>query len=146
MNVGSRRRNGQTTWNLEETVLMEEKITLCGDDCFSCPRYTAKTDQELEHAAELWYRVGWRDKIVPAEEMRCKGCSSHKNCTYHLVECIKEHNVQKCSQCSDFPCIKISDMLQKSDKYQKTAKAVCSKDEYMQLEAAFFTKRENLMK
>lgn len=125
---------------------MQEKITLCGDNCLLCPRYMAQKDEELEHVADLWYRVGWRDKILSAEEIKCKGCSSHKQCTYHLVECIKEHNVQKCNQCSNFPCMKISDMLQKSDEYQKVAKEVCSEDEYNQLKTAFFNKRENLKK
>lgn len=27
---------------------MQELITLCGDDCLKCPRYTAKSNEELE--------------------------------------------------------------------------------------------------
>lgn len=87
---------------------MEEKITLCGDNCIACPRYNAHSKEELRQVAELWYRVGWRDHIVSNEEIRCDGCSSHKQCTYHLVECTKEHNVDKCNQCAEFPCEKIS--------------------------------------
>ena len=30
-----------------------EKITLCGDNCLECPRYLAKTEDELAAAAEL---------------------------------------------------------------------------------------------
>ncbi len=54
------------------------KITLCGDNCIYCPRYNAKTDDELFEAAELWYRIGWRDRLVSKEEIKCDGCSSHK--------------------------------------------------------------------
>ena len=125
---------------------MNEKITLCGDNCFACPRYMAKSDEELKAVAELWRRVGWRDKEVPAEEMRCAGCSSHKQCTYQLVECIAEHKVQKCNQCSDYPCQKISDMLVRSELYQKKAEEVCSVAEYRQLESAFFDKKRNMEK
>ena len=125
---------------------MNEKITLCGDNCFACPRYMAQRDEELKAVAELWCRVGWRDNVVPAGEMRCTGCSSHKQCTYHLVECIAEHKVQKCNQCSDYPCQKISDMLARSEQYQKKAEEVCSLAEYRQLEAAFFDKKRNLEK
>ena len=89
---------------------MEEKITLCGDNCIECPRYNAHSEQELQNVAELWYRVGWRDCVVSNEGIRCEGCSSHKQCTYHLVECTKEHNVDKCNQCAEFPCGKISSM------------------------------------
>lgn len=96
-----------------------EKITLCGDNCLECPRYLAKTYDELRTVAELWHRVGWRDQIVPNNEIQCFGCSVHKQCTYELVECIKEKGVEKCNQCSRFPCAKIEDMLDRSNVYEK---------------------------
>lgn len=34
---------------------MYEKITFCGDNCMECPRYSARSDEELKKAAELWY-------------------------------------------------------------------------------------------
>lgn len=49
---------------------MEEKITLCGDNCIECPRYNAHSEEELRKVAELWHRVGWRDCIVSNEEIR----------------------------------------------------------------------------
>lgn len=125
---------------------MYEKITLCGDNCTECPRYNAHSDEELKKAAELWYRVGWRNSIVSNEEIRCFGCSSHKQCTYHLVECTKEHNVEKCNQCKEFPCRKISDMLKRSDEYQKKCMEVCTQLEFACLEKAFFDKESNLRK
>ncbi len=45
---------------------------------------------------------------------KCEGCSPHKLCTYHLVECIKEHGVDKCNQCVEFYCEKIQRMLEYS--------------------------------
>lgn len=125
---------------------MRERITLCGDNCTECPRYNAHSNQELQEVAELWYRVGWRDSVVSKEEIRCLGCSSHKQCTYHLVECIKEHHVEKCNQCNEFPCRKISDMLERSKKYQKKCMEVCTKQEYDSLAKAFFDKENNLRK
>ena len=83
-------------------VVMYEKITLCGDNCIECPRYNPRSDEELKKVAELWYRVGWRNSIVSNEEIGCSGCSSHKQCSYHLVECIKKHNVEKCNQCNEY--------------------------------------------
>lgn len=74
---------------------MEGKITLCGDICIECPRYNAHSEEGLRKVAELWYRVGWRVHIVPNEEIKCTGCSFHKQCTYHLVECTKENNLRK---------------------------------------------------
>lgn len=125
---------------------MEEKITLCGDNCIYCPRYNAKSDDELEKVAELWYRIGFRDKIVSNDEIKCDGCSSHKKCTYNLVECTHNHNVEKCNMCNEFPCDKINDMLKRSKEYQKKCREVCSEEEYKTLEKAFFDKENNLRK
>ncbi len=125
---------------------MKEKITLCGDNCIECPRYNARTEAELSKVAELWYRVGWRDRIVSNEEISCTGCSSHKQCTYNLVECTKEHSVDKCNQCTEFPCQKIEDMLERSKAYEEKCKEVCSKDECQTLQKAFFDKENNLKK
>lgn len=125
---------------------MEEKITLCGDNCLECPRYNARSDDELRAVAELWHKVGWRDKIVSNEEIQCTGCSSHKECTYHLVACTKNHQVEKCNQCTFFPCDKISDMLKRSCEYQKKCREICSAAEYFMLEKAFFDKENNLRK
>ena len=125
---------------------MKEKITLCGDNCMDCPRYNAHSDEELHAVAELWHRIGWRDRIVSNEEIKCGGCSSHKQCTYHLVECTKEHGVDKCSQCAEKKKKKINDMLKRSREYQKRCKEVCSAAEYDMLEKAFFDKENNLKK
>lgn len=125
---------------------MCEKITLCGDNCIECPRYNAHSDEELKKVAELWYRVGWRNSIVSNKEISCSGCHSHKQCTYNLVECIKEHNVEKCNQCNEFPCLKISDMLKRSEEYQRKCMEVCTAQEYDSLAKAFFDKKNNLKK
>ena len=55
---------------------MPKKITLCGDNCTFCPRYNAKTEADLQKVAELWHRVGWRDRIVSTEEIKCTGSHS----------------------------------------------------------------------
>lgn len=125
---------------------MKEIITLCGDNCIECPRYNAHSETELLKVAELWYKVGWRDKVVSSEEIACMGCSSHKQCTYDLINCTREHNVQKCSQCREFLCKKIRRMLEQSDEYKERCKRLCSRDEYIMLEKAFFEKENNLRK
>ncbi len=125
---------------------IQEKITLCGDNCMDCPRYNAHDEEELRKVAELWYRVGWRDHIVSNDEIRCEGCSSGKTCTYQLVECTKAHSVDKCNHCAEYPCEKISNMLERSKAYQKHCKEVCSDAEYEMLKKAFFSKESNLRK
>lgn len=125
---------------------MENMITLCGDDCSKCPRYLAQTESELKAVAELWYRIGWRNTVVSIEEIRCNGCSADKKCTYDLVDCTKAHNVEKCSQCVNFPCDTINNMLRRSEEYREICRKVCTDDEYSQISEAFFNKFENMSK
>ncbi len=125
---------------------MEEIITLCGDNCLYCPRYLAKSEKELEDTAKLWYKVGWRDHIVSNEEIACGGCSSHKQCTYKLVDCIKNNKVEKCNQCKEYPCDKIISMLDRSKQYRIRCMEICTDEEYQILLKAFFEKAENLKK
>lgn len=123
---------------------MKEFITLCGDDCLKCPRYNARTDDELAAAAELWYRIGWRDSILPGGEMRCSGCSPEKKCTYGLVECAALHGVTRCSECAEFPCGRTDGLLERSRMYESKCSEVCSNSEFEALRAAFFNKENNL--
>ena len=125
---------------------MNEKISLCGDNCLECPRYLAKSDEELHQTAELWYKVGWRDTVVSNDEIRCVGCSSHKSCTYGLVECTRAHAVEKCNRCAKFPCEKIRAMLKRSAEYREKCREICTAEEYSRLERAFFYKENNLKK
>lgn len=125
---------------------MTELITLCGDDCLKCPRYNAKTDDELDAIAELWYRIGWRESVLSAAEMKCGGCSPEKKCTYGLVECTALHNVEKCAVCGEFPCGRIDALLERSRKYEKKCAEVCDERELETLRAAFFNKEVNLRK
>ena len=86
---------------------MEERITLCGDNCIECPRYNAHTEAELRKVAELWYRVGWRDTVVNNEEIVCEGCSSHKSCTYGLVDCTESMVLKNAINVKSFRAIRL---------------------------------------
>jgi hypothetical protein len=96
--------------------------------------------------AKLWYKVGFRNKIVSTEEISCKGCSPEKECSYNLIECIKNNKVQKCNECKNFPCDKINQMLERSKEHQIRCKEICTKEEYEKLYNAFFEKEINLKK
>ena len=61
-----------------EIQMSERILAACGNDCSVCPRYIkepyVKTEIELAHTAELWYKIGYRDYIVTNEEISCTGC------------------------------------------------------------------------
>lgn len=125
---------------------MQDRFTLCGDNCTYCPRFNAHTKEELRQVAELWYRLGWRDHIVSEEEIKCVGCNPNKACTYDLIDCTWENGVRHCNQCFKYPCDKIKMMLKKSKEYKKICQEKCTDQEYAVLEKAFFEKHINLEK
>lgn len=125
-------------------VAPEQKISLCGDNCAVCPRYQAHSQEELHAVANLWHKIGWRDRVLPPEEIQCKGCAAQKECTYNLKGCTAAQGVEYCAACRDFPCNRLEAVLEKSREGENLCKARCTPEEYTALEQAFFHKEENL--
>ena len=128
---------------------MEEMIAPCGDNCSACPRYMTNSEVEWQSAAKLWHKLGWTDAMLSPESIKCSGCCIHHFkplCSFSIIDCLKEHNINKCNQCSGFPCAKIDRMLDASKQTQEQCKKVCSEEEYLVLHRALFCKEENLRK
>ena len=124
------------------------KLAFCGDDCNACPRYIATQSgdaERLKEAAAMWKRAGWRDEIVPPEEMVCHGCASVKSCRYDDIrKCAQEKRIDNCGRCNDYPCKQIEKVFQQTESYAKLCKENCSKKDYECFQKAFFSKREKL--
>ena len=123
-------------------------IAYCGDDCESCPRYTATKSndvRELEEAAILWEKAGYHDRLVPPEEMICHGCLSLEQCFYDDIrECARGRGIRNCGECNEYPCDRISGVFEKSSSYAAQCKEILSTDEYECLNQAFFSKKDRL--
>lgn len=130
---------------LDELKDKQPVYSCCGDDCAVCPRFLASTDEELQQTAQFWYEVGWRDHIVSADEIRCKGCGTRQTCSFMILPCMKEHGVSKCRDCSLYPCDKIDDMFRRSDIKAEECRACCDNEaEWLMLKRAFYEKKKNL--
>jgi hypothetical protein len=122
-------------------------ISICGDVCSECPRFIATKSNdiaELENIAGLWYRLGFRDRILSPENLKCTGCSKDKLCSYNLNSCEHLANKNNCGECDHFPCDKINQAFQKTDKTNEVCKNICSDSEYNGLCRAFLMKRQIL--
>lgn len=130
---------------IEEMKGMEPVYSVCGDDCAVCPRYLAKTEEELHETALFWQKAGWRDRVLSNEEIRCRGCGSRGTCSFILLPCTKEHGVTACRACGEYPCAKIDDMLLRSAVKKAQCRAACdTEEEFEMLCRAFYQKEENL--
>jgi hypothetical protein len=123
-----------------------DRIGMCGDNCTCCPRYTATQKDsllELESVKTLWVKLGLRDKDFPAEEMACLGCRPENRCAYDsLRSCAKKREINNCGTCPDYPCDRISQVFEASDRLRRHAARVCSREEMKVLTKAFFSKKQ----
>ncbi|HEY9123293.1 MAG TPA: DUF3795 domain-containing protein [Bacteroidales bacterium] len=65
-------------------------ISYCGEGCSECPRYIATQNNDVHESGNLarhWFRLGLRDRVVSAEEMRCIDCTKDKACRYQVNTC-----------------------------------------------------------
>ncbi len=130
---------------LEELERAEPVYSVCGDDCAVCPRYLARTEEELRETAVFWYKAGWRDHVVTHEEIRCGGCGSRGTCSFMLLPCVRSHGVAACRDCPEHPCGKIGGMLARSEAKKARCRAACEDGaEFRMLCRAFYEKEQNL--
>lgn len=119
-------------------------ISACGNDCSMCPRYTAKTPDELHKVAILWKKIGYRDEVVSNEKIKCTGCTINNFCRYNIVKCTTQKGIFNCGMCRDFSCIITEEAFKNTFNFEPSCKEVCSDEEYKILQQAFFRKNENL--
>ena len=134
---------------MENTMLSRRKIiAACGNDCAACPRYCKapfeKSDEELNHTAELWFKIGYRDRVVSNEEIACTGCKKENWCRYEIVSCVSEKHLANCGQCSMYPCETIQTCFRVTKSFEPECRKACTEEEYIQMKTAFFEKEENL--
>lgn len=127
---------------------MEKIIAACGNDCSACPRYVQppfeKTEKELIHTAELWKKIGYRDRVVSTDEIACTGCRPENWCRYHVVKCCAARGIAHCGHCPDYPCDNIRECFAVTKSFEPMCRKVCADAEFELLRKAFFEKEKNL--
>lgn len=91
------------------------RLTTCGNSCDSCKAFKENYEKLDEREA---LRLAWKKYIdferEPAD-IHCEGgtcCAiglgfEHENCIYK--ECTKQHSVEHCGQCPEYPCPHMDD-------------------------------------
>lgn len=95
---------------------MESRIKLvapCGIDCGICELYLSRDNQQI-----MDYLIS---KGVPEDVLPCDGCRNIKGkCPVIKGDCLTykcadEKDVLYCSECSDFPCMKLAPAADRAD-------------------------------
>jgi hypothetical protein len=95
----------------------------------------------------LWHKAGYRDTVLPPEELVCHGCYStmcNREDRRALRECAVRKGVENCGRCEQYPCRKASNVFEEVELAARDIKEKCSKQENDCLRKAFLSKRENL--
>ena len=101
--------------------------------------------QKLKEAALMWKRVGWRDRVLGADEIRCGGCRTVNWCRYNGIrECAVDHDLDNCGECRQYPCDRLNEVFEQTASYAGQCKKLFSKEDFAILSKAFFTKKDNL--
>ena len=128
--------------------MVDRIIAACGNDCSLCPRYSkepyAKTDEELSHTAELWFKIGYRDHVVSNEDIAYSGCKEDNWCRYNIVKCVNDKHIDNCGKCDQYPCDNIRKCFEVTRSFEPFCQEVCSADEHATMTKAFFEKEKNL--
>ncbi|KAF5434901.1 Protein of unknown function (DUF3795) [Candidatus Methanophagaceae archaeon] len=98
---------------------MEENITFCGINCFSCPAYIAKKTDNNDlriKTAKNWSSIGI--EITP-EQVNCDGCKSSDGIILMLCNeckvrnCAMTKTIMTCAECPDYYCEKLENLWKK---------------------------------
>jgi hypothetical protein len=113
----------------KELSMNAYEMAACGLNCETCEIRLAPSDP---HAAEVvikWFiSKGWlaADEGMPEvikRKMYCTGCLGNRGTHWSadcwiLACCVDQHGLTNCSQCIDFPCLRLIDWSQQDLSYQ----------------------------
>ena len=95
----------------------------CGRDCFNCPVYLAKDRPKLRSIIA-------RKQKMPESQVQCRGCRVEEGRIPYLkmtdscpvYACSKDHAVQFCFECENFPCDRLHPVADMADRFPHNTK------------------------
>lgn len=106
---------------------MEKMIGYCGIICSECPVLVAtrkNDDIERKQVAETFTKQ--YGKEYKPQDINCDGCISDglrifSYCNVcEIRKCGREKKVKNCAYCSDYPCVKLSELFSEYSKAKAT--------------------------
>jgi len=109
---------------------MNRQIAVCGLDCGSCDIFRVPNDPEAARGVAEWFRQrGWIKEGEGAEDVvkrapYCLGCRGDRAVHWSpdcwiLKCCVDERGLDHCSECSEFPCERLSEWAKMNDGYSR---------------------------
>jgi hypothetical protein len=108
-----------------DTATLRDLTAVCGIDCWNCEFYRTNIDGFFATMAPE-RRQAFAARGLSVEKLRCNGCR-HGGCTMIAGECdtlacAKQHGVDLCADCADFPCVRLQPLADGAEKYPHNLK------------------------
>lgn len=99
------------------------EIACCGLNCAECKIFQASIDAALAERISEEFKKN-RNLDIKPEVIRCSGChgdrSLHWSSDCEILHCaMDERGLESCSQCPDFPCLRIESWAEGSLRYRE---------------------------
>ena len=114
--AGNSKRNTEEGKKNQETGKSKEQlVAVCGTYCGACPAYIAKNSEDEQIKNKLQKELSSGPMKLNMENFGCDGCLSDGKIAAHCQSCAmrkcaaSKQNVTRCSDCTDFPCSRITD-------------------------------------
>lgn len=101
-------------------------LSACGIDCSKCDIFNASTNVEIAKKISLWFK-DFRHVDIDYRDIKCGGCkgnmSNHWSADCWILNCCYHKNqLDNCSECKTFPCLKLREWSYMNDGYLKAFK------------------------
>jgi hypothetical protein len=108
-----------------DTSTLKDATAICGIDCFNCEFFHTNIDGFFATLAPE-RKQAFAARGMTLEKLRCQGCR-HGGCTViggkcDTLECAKEHQVELCCDCADFPCVRLQPLAEGAERYPHNLK------------------------
>lgn len=98
-------------------------LSACGIDCSKCDIFLASTNVEVAKKIAGWFKE-YRKVNIDYNDIHCAGCKCHiedhwsPDC-WILQCCVVGKQIEDCSECGSFPCLKLKEWSYMNDGYLK---------------------------
>jgi len=111
-------------------------ISVCGFNCSKCPAFkdNISGEQDRKKVDKGWKKYH-RTKGWVYDDPYCQGCFANKTIeplwrTCHIRKCAIQNEVKNCGYCADYPCNRLTYLINHMENLAEIAKEIGNKEDY----------------
>lgn len=106
-------------------------VATCGLYCGACPIYLDSQSRSDQETREFLQHLGSKQTEIKREDFQCDGCLGKGKLISFCAKCAirsraEAKTIAHCSECSEFPCLRITDFNNNYGKLQHHSEALAN--------------------